>query len=79
MGFAFRQVGGIAVDAEMHVTGMETYCRIGVSGTVIEEVCDGLGGSLSAICLRGSYGIPRAKSMVESMARASIADEFFFT
>ena len=38
------EVGGVGMDVEHHVTGVEADNGIGMGGTVVEEVIDGLCG-----------------------------------
>jgi hypothetical protein len=42
-GLGFRQIGGIGVDMEHHITGMVGEGCIGVGGCIIKELGEGLG------------------------------------
>jgi len=47
------------VDPQDHVTGMIADCCIGVCGAIVQELCDGLHGGLSAfglLCGNGAQG-----------------------
>jgi hypothetical protein len=49
--FIFGEIGGITVDMESHVAGVEADESIKVGCTIAEELGDGLGCSLSALGL----------------------------
>ena len=61
------EIGGITVNMEDHVAGVEAYHSVGVGGTIIKSLEDRLHGFGSWGGLLG--GVPRAAMMVLSTAR----------
>lgn len=42
LGFGFREIGGVTVNVEHHVTGNEAEDRIWKRSAVVKEACDSL-------------------------------------
>jgi hypothetical protein len=51
LGFALGEIGGVAVDLEAHVTGVEAIDSIGMGSTIVQEIGDGLGGGFNSLYL----------------------------
>ena len=60
-GRRFIEIGGIAMDVEDHVRSTEANGGIGVSGTVVKEVCNRKVGVLGGTCLFVGNGAERHK------------------
>ena len=54
--FAFREIRRVAVDVELHVAGFVLDRCIRVCGTVVQQLCDGLGSGF------GAFGLSRCES-----------------
>ena len=50
----FGKIRRITVDVQLHITCVVSNDSIGVSGTIVQELCHCLDGGLSAVSLGGS-------------------------
>jgi hypothetical protein len=48
-GLGLREIRGIGMDMENHITGMVNKYRIRVRGRIVEELGEGLGGGMGGL------------------------------
>jgi hypothetical protein len=50
---AFGEIGGVTVEVEAYVAGVEANDGFGMGSALVQEMDDGLGSGFSSLCLDG--------------------------